>query len=55
MGVEQSHGGPDMAPKPPALGSAPAKPWRSSIIDFFGAGNGIRTRDPQLGRLALYR
>jgi hypothetical protein len=20
-----------------------------------GAGNGIRTRDPQLGRLALYR
>src|SRR5205085_4755145 len=24
------YGGPDMAPQPPALGSAPAKPWRSS-------------------------
>jgi hypothetical protein len=23
--------------------------------DTGGAGNGIRTRDPQLGRLALYR
>src|SRR2546421_7303808 len=26
-------GGPDMAPKPPTLGSAPAEPWRSSITD----------------------
>ncbi|HEY3097831.1 MAG TPA: hypothetical protein VGL14_02930 [Methylomirabilota bacterium] len=24
-------GGPEMAPKPPTLGSAPAEPWRSSI------------------------
>src|SRR2546428_10034300 len=32
-------GGPDMAPRPPALGRAPAQPWRAS-----------GTRPPALGR-----
>ena len=44
-----------MAPKPPTL-VAPGKAVGSSITRVNGgAGNGIRTRDPQLGRLALYR
>ena len=52
MGVANRHGGPEMAPKPPTF-VAPGKAVGSSIS--LGAGNGIRTRDPQLGRLALYR
>jgi hypothetical protein len=24
-------------------------------LDFLGAGNGVRTRDPQLGKLMLYQ
>ena len=28
---------------------------RTPTLRYSGAGNGIRTRDPQLGRLALYR
>src|SRR5690349_7565295 len=28
---------------------------RAPTLRYNGAGNGIRTRDPQLGRLALYR
>src|SRR5215813_4860598 len=26
------HGGPDMAPKPPSVRRAPAKPWRASLF-----------------------
>ena len=28
---------------------------RRAIVTAYGAGNGIRTRDPELGRLALYQ
>ncbi len=27
--------------------------YEAAIEDFIGAGNGIRTRDPQLGKLML--
>ena len=41
--------------EPPAHGLEVRCSFRLSYgrIIFFGAGNGIRTRDPQLGRLVL--
>ena len=40
------NGGRDMAPKPPTLGSAPAKPGRS--IDLHGGRDGL-PKPPTLG------
>src|SRR5262249_10298075 len=41
-------GGPDMAPRPPTLGRAPAKPWRASgltqDVSSPGPGRGDRRR-----------
>ena len=38
------HGGPDMAPKPPTLGSAPAQPWRSSSMLSWWGGEDLNPR-----------
>src|SRR5713101_4901013 len=37
-------GGPDMAPRPPTLGRAPAKPWRASGSAQGGSPPGSRQR-----------
>ena len=38
-----------------ATGRAPAAANSMSWWGFTGAGNGVRTRDPQLGKLMLYQ
>src|SRR6185436_19101156 len=48
-------GGPDMAPRPPALGRAPAWPWRASGLRFGclihrTGGPDMAPRPPALGR-----
>jgi hypothetical protein len=39
----------------PTASLAAGDPWTHRIGAECGAGNGVRTRDPQLGRLMLYQ
>src|SRR5437867_10934196 len=50
ISLRRLHGGPEMAPKPPTLGSAPAPPWRPSIsLRRLHRGPEMAPKPPTLG------
>ena len=49
----ESHQSRSRVPPPPTWGSGTGK--SAEFLGVFGAGNGSRTRDPQLGKLMLYQ